>query len=141
MPSRSDQEAYNELAYYTLAQPRSSFIHQHIVDAYTAQCADENSKPIGITFPLIGLYLYIEKGFSGRQVQQAHMQLAKKRKRWPNFKLPDRQGEITARNVLASPRGQERDDAIRAWCASVWAVWQESQQQVRDLVRSELGIV
>jgi hypothetical protein len=141
MPNRSDQEAYNELAYYTLAQPRTAFIHQHIVDAYTAQCADENSKPIGITFPLIGLYLYIEKDFSGNQVQQAHVQLAKKRKRWPTFKLPDGQGEITARDVLAAPPGHERDDAIRAWCASVWEAWQESQQQVRDLVRSELGII
>ncbi len=57
---RSDQEAYNELSYYTLSHPDPAFIHQNIVDAYTAQHAGQDTKPIAITFALIGLYLSVE---------------------------------------------------------------------------------
>ncbi len=53
----SEQEKYYELAYYTLSHPDPAFIHQHAVDAFTAQNANAGSKPISITFALIGLYL------------------------------------------------------------------------------------
>ncbi len=135
---RSDQEAYNELAYYTLSHPDPAFIHQNIVDAFTAQHAGQDTKSIAITFALIGLYLSVEKGFTGRQVQQAHMQLAKSRKGWPTFVLPENRGEITVFDVTSMPSGKERDDMIRKWCNSVWNAYHDSQQQVRDLVRKEL---
>jgi hypothetical protein len=41
----SDQDLYHELSYYTLAHPDPSFIHQHIVDAYAAQHADDARRP------------------------------------------------------------------------------------------------
>lgn len=140
MADRSDQDTYNELAYYTLAHPDPSFIHQELVDAYRAQHAHEHTKAIAITFALIGLYLYIEKGFSGKQVQRAHMQLAKHRKTWPRIEPPEQRGDVTVHDVLAAPPGQERDNMIRQWCGSVWEAWKESQQQVRNLVKAELGI-
>ena len=66
----STSEEYHELAFYTLAHPdKDYFIHQHIVDAFQAQTADEHSKPIAIIFSLAGLYLSAEKGYSGRTVQ------------------------------------------------------------------------
>ena len=55
------QEKFYELSYYTLAHPDPAFIHQHIVDAFIAQTADENSKPIAVAFALIGLHLYLDK--------------------------------------------------------------------------------
>ena len=42
----TDQAAYEELCYYTLAHGDPAFIHQHVVDAFAAQTADENIKPI-----------------------------------------------------------------------------------------------
>ncbi len=66
------QEQYYELSFYTLAHPDKDFIHQHIVDAYAAQTASEKTKPITIYFSLAGLYLFIEKDYTGRQVQKAH---------------------------------------------------------------------
>lgn len=36
----SEQETYNELCYYTLSHGDSSFIHQHVVDAFAAQSCD-----------------------------------------------------------------------------------------------------
>jgi uncharacterized protein DUF5946 len=81
--------AYNELQGYTLGLGDERFIHQHVVDAWMAQHADERTKPIGLTFALVGLYLHVQRGFSGRQVQRAHMFLARRKRTWPSFPLPE----------------------------------------------------
>jgi hypothetical protein len=131
----ADQDLYNQLAYYTLSHPNPLFIHQHIVDAYTAQSADEFTKPIAITFALVGLYLYIEKNFTGRQVQQMHLRLANRRKHWLKLTSPAERGSVTASEVLAAPPGPERDQKIRSWCMAVWQAWETSQPQIRNLLK------
>lgn len=136
----SDQDLFNELAYYTLSHRDPSFIHQNIVDAYTAQRADDHTKPIAVVFALVGLYLYLERNFTGRQVQQIHMRLAKRRKQWPRLPLPAERGAITVRDVLAAQPGKARDDIIRAWCASVWQAFHRSRSQIADLLKQELDI-
>jgi hypothetical protein len=40
------------------------------VDAYAAQHATPASKPITTAFALIGLFLFAERGFTGKQVQR-----------------------------------------------------------------------
>ncbi len=162
----SDPTLLDQLYFYTLAHPDPRFIHQHVVDAYAAQQADEHSKPIGVALALIGLYLHLEKGYTGRQVQLAHMQLAKKRKQWPRFPLPHpavphpspksgervghtsepkakvsqaTRGDVTVADVMAAPAGPERDRAIERWCASVWKAWSASHDEVARLVASELS--
>jgi len=131
----AERDQYHELSYYTLAHGNPSFIHQHVVDAYTAQCASESSKPVSVAFALIGLYLAVEENRSGKDVQRMHMKLAKKRREWPRFALPQQRGAITVADVMAAPAGDRRDDMIRQWCASVWAAWMESHAQVRALLR------
>ena len=128
------QEKFYELSYYTLAHPDPAFIHQHIVDAYAAQTADENSKPIAVAFGLIGLCLYLEKNYTGKQVQSAHMALARRKREWPKFELPEERGNITVADVLSEPAGPKRDAKIREWCASVWQAYSESHQKVLDLL-------
>jgi len=135
MPTQSEQEAFNELSYYTLTHGDLSFIHQYIVDAYAAQHADEKSKPIKVAFALIGLYLHIEKHYSGKQVQKAHMRLAKKKKEWPLFDLPAHRGNIGVFDVLGAWPGTERDRAIEEWSASVWDAWSDSHEKVADLAQ------
>jgi len=61
----AEQQAYNQLQCYTLEHGGPEFIHQHVVDAWAAQYADENSKPIVLPFTLAGLYLHLEKGVHG----------------------------------------------------------------------------
>ncbi len=121
----TEEEAYQELTLYTLehAKMHQEFIHQHVVDAYAAQHAAENEKPTTTWFALIGLYLMLEKGYTGRQVQLAHMELAKRRKEWPHLEAPDMTGTMRVTDVLAAPAGPTRDAAIREWCESVWSVW------------------
>ena len=136
MPTRSSEEdAYDELQCYTLERGDAAFIHQHVVDAWAAQHADEHSKPIGVTFALVGLYLHLERGFTGRQVQRAHMALARQPRSWPSFSLPHDRGSVTTSQVVATPAGAERDEAIDAWCASVWAAFHDSHQAVAELLK------
>ncbi|MCZ3365677.1 MULTISPECIES: DUF5946 family protein [Methanobacterium] len=135
---KPEQEMFYKLSCYTQAHPDPSFIHQHAVDAFGAQYADENTKPIGLAFALIGLYLYLEKDFTGREVQIAHVKLAKHRKEWPKFHLPVPRGHVTVYDVLDAPRGPKRDEMIYKWCISVWDAYSDSHEKVADLVQSEL---
>ncbi|MDE3155321.1 MAG: hypothetical protein KGN76_09465 [Acidobacteriota bacterium] len=132
----ADDQAFHELCGYTLAHGDPAFIHQHVVDAFAAQEADEETKPIKITFALVGLYLHVERGQTGRWAQRVHMQLAKRKHDWPSFTLPADRGAITAADVLAVPPGPERDRAIDAWCASVWAAYRDSHGAVEALLRT-----
>jgi len=139
-PTAREREIYDELCFYTLAHGGPEFIHQHVVDAWAVQYADERTKPIGLTFGLVGLYLHLEKGFTGRQVQLAHMKLGKRKHVWPTFVLPDGRGSVTAADVMAVPAGVERDRAIDAWCASVWEAFQSNRETVATLL-AEHGVV
>jgi len=118
--SETEREAYDELCAYALAHGDPEFIHQHVVDAFAAQHASDTSKPIGVTFALVGLYLHVAKGFTGRQVQRVHTQLARHRGNWPSFILPSSRGHLTAIDVMKAAEGSERDHTIREWCSAVW---------------------
>ena len=131
----TEQDAQNELCYYTLAHGDPAFIHQHVVDAFMAQHADDQTKPIGITFALVGLYLHVEKHLTGREVQRAHMVLGRKKQTWPSFELPANRGAMRVTDVIAAPPGSERDRAIDAWCVSVWDAFRDQQSTVIDLLR------
>jgi hypothetical protein len=134
-----DREAYHELSCYTLAHGHPSFIHQHVVDAFAAQEADENTKPIALTFALAGLYLHVEKRRTGRQVQLAHMKMGQRKRQWPTFSLPRERGTITAVDVLRAAPGEERDRAIDFWCASVWDAFSSNREVVVGLL-AEYGL-
>jgi hypothetical protein len=136
----SPDHLYDELAFYTLAHPSRDFIHQNVVDAYAAQQATETTKPIAVTFALIGLYLCLEHGFTGRQAQLAHMKMARRRKPWLTLPLPEYRGDIQITDVLAAAPGPARDDAIRRWCESVWQSWSHAHSTVAALAQTELGV-
>lgn len=131
---RKNQEDYDELSYYTLAHSDPAFIHQHIVDAYAAQTADKHTKPITLSFALIGLYLYLEKKFTGKGVQQAHMRLANKNKKWPIFLIPENIGSITVADVIKTKPGKERDAMIQKWCKAVWDAYSQDHKRVEKLI-------
>lgn len=127
------QEANDELCAYTLTHGAPEFIHQYVVDAFAAQMADEQTKPIKLTFALLGLYLHLERNFTGRQVQLAHQYLGRQKRPWPRFVLPKERGSITAREVLAQSAGPARDQAIDAWCRAVWEAFRDAHLQVAEV--------
>ena len=124
----------NELTYYTLAHGDPAFIHQHVVDAYGAQHVRPSASTIGAAFTLAGLYLTVERHFSGRQVQRMHMLMARASKQWPRFDPPGDPGPLTVGDVLAVEAGPLRDQAILRWCASVWRAWSAEHDRVRAMV-------
>jgi len=124
----------HELSYYTLAHGDPSFIHQHLVDAYGAQHVHQAASTIGAAFALAGLYLAVERGFTGRQVQKMHMQMARTSRQWPRFDPPENVGPLTVADVLAAEPGPRRDEKIMEWCASVWRAWSPEHERVREMV-------
>lgn len=143
MDHLTELEQLSALTAWTLGLREGGFIHQHVVDAWAAQHAEENSKPISVAFALIGLYLYLEKCYSGREVQRVHMRLGQPhgrgpgRKDWPRFALPRERGLVTIADVMASPEA-ERAAAIERWCRSVWDAWRESHAAVRQWAEKDL---
>jgi len=125
--------AYDELYVYTMGRP--GFILQHVVDAFAAQNAVADSKPMGLIFALAGLYLRVEHQFSGSRVQKVHMLMGRRKRQWPAVRLPDDRGAITAADALAAPAGPARDAAIDDWCRSVWAAYRENRQIIIDLLK------
>lgn len=132
----AELEAYHALQAYTLTHRDLAFIHQHVVDAWAAQHADQHTKPITLVFALAGLYLYVEKGVTGRNVQRIHMHMARRKRSWPSLTLPRERGAITASEVMAQPPGPARDQAIQRWCASVWHAYREHHATIIDLLRT-----
>jgi hypothetical protein len=127
--------AYDELYVYAGTRGRQTFVLQLVVDAHGAQIATADTKPIAVVFALIGLFLHVEKQFTGLQVQQVHMRLGRKKQAWPTIVLPVKRGTITAEDVLRVPAGPERDAAISEWCRSVWTAFNGSRRQIIDLLQ------
>jgi hypothetical protein len=134
----SSEQAYHLLLAYSF-EPAHYLVHQHVVDAYAAQTADEQTKPITLVFALAGLYLHFEKGMTGPEAQQAHIRMARARKDWPSLPLPKERGTMTAVDVIQCASGPERDAAIKRWARQVWEAWREQHGAVAELVKSALA--
>jgi hypothetical protein len=129
-----------ELSAYHLSIPDTTFIHQLVTDVYGAQHSGGITKNITTAFSLIGLYLALEQGYSGWQVQQAHMELATQRKDWPRFEPPSQTGRLNVLDVLLADEGRERDERFQEWARDVWQSWQESHEWVKTTVSQMLRI-
>lgn len=131
------QDLFDQLCFYTMNHPDPRFLHQHAVDAFAVQEADSTTKPIAIVFGLAGLYLHLEHGYTGKQVQRGHMQMAARRRTWPHLALPVSRGAITVAEVVKS---EDKDQAIEDWCVSVWAACPGTHAEIAALLRELLGI-
>ncbi len=134
----SEKTLYDKLTLYTLAHADPSFIHQHVVDAYAAQRATEDSKPIKVFFALVGLYLHVERDRSGKEVQQEHVRHGKSKTAWPQLHIPRQRGSVTVADVMKAQPGKERDRMIDKWCLSVWEAWKTEDHSLVSLIVKEL---
>lgn len=113
---------------------RQTFVHQLAIDAYAAQHVAARSPGIGPAFALITLCLVADHDCTGRQAQDAHLLLARKKRDWPRFVPPDRVGLMTVRNIMRAPAGDERDRLIGKWVDDVWQAWSHEHARVKELV-------
>jgi hypothetical protein len=135
----SCKDAWHEVLSYTLGHGSAEFIHQHVVDAYAVQHSSEHSTRIATAAGLIGLYLFVEKGANGREVQRMHMRLGNRMKEWPEFDPPEAFASVTVAEVLAIPPGHERDQMIRDWARAVWELWKKEHERVGAILREQMG--
>ena len=133
-------EPFDELSAYTLGHGDPAFMHQHVVDAYGAQTAEAGDKPIRLTFSLVGLYLHVEKGCTGRYVQRVHMQMGQRKRTWPAWTLPQDRGAMTVVDVMRAAPGPDRDKAIDDWCVAVWSAFRANRDAIVALL-AEYGIL
>lgn len=126
-------EALNQLSYCTLSHTGPDFIHQLVVDAFGAQEPSPNDKPIRLVFALVGLFLFVERGFSGRKVQQVHMTLGRVKRKWPSITIPEFRGTINATTVLAASL-DDRDRMIHEWCHCVWEAYARERATIEELL-------
>ena len=113
--------------------------HQMTVDAYGAQHVATTGPAIGPAFALIGLYLALERGFSGPQVRDAHAHLATPKRDWPRFTPPAGPWPITVADVAAAPDAVAHAARVQQWGASVWEAWAGDAPRVRELTDGLLG--
>lgn len=136
-------ELYGELTASNMERIDPFFYHQLCVDAYGAQHAGQPAKPITAVFALVGLYLAVERGFTGRQVQKAHMELAGKAGKgfdWPRLDPPQRTWEMTVSDVCKAETGKKREEAIRKWAEAVWKSWAPQHDRIRALCETWIAI-
>jgi hypothetical protein len=129
-------QQYSDLLCYTVAKQDPEFIHQHAVDAYAAQHGGGTTRNITVAF---GLYLTLEKGYTGKQVQRAHMQIARIQKNWQRLESPVNPAGITVMDVLRAGTDAEKDAMIRHWMAAVWESWTDRQEWVRETTERLIG--
>ena len=130
---QSCQELRDQMYAYTLTRGDKEFIHQHVVDAYAAQHIAKDTKPITLGAALIGLFLFVEWGYTGRQVQLEHVKLGNKMKTWPLFEATWKYAALNIMEPLNTPPGSERDDKIKEWARAVWSMWGERHTEVEAL--------
>ena len=126
--------AYDEVYVYSMSRPR--FILQHVVDAFVVQTANDESELIGVIFGLVGLYLHVERQFSGSEVQRVHMELGREKREWPSVELTGCLGRMTVLDVLNVSDGPQRDLAIDEWCRSVWKACASNRETIIGLLRN-----
>lgn len=131
---------FMELSAAQLSEGDYTFIHQMALDAYGAQHSGGMSRNITTAYSLIGLHLAVEHRFTGRQVQRAHMELAKQRRDWPQLEPPKVREWVTVKEVLGVPSGPARDEMLKRWAASVWQAWQDVHEWVRVVSKELLPV-
>jgi|GEM_PF-43345 len=127
-----------ELAAYHLELAAPDFPHQMAVDAYGAQHAGAKMKPIRTAFSLIGLYLALEKGYTGKEVQRAHMQLAGLNIAWPQLEPLNPVYTLTIRDVLQAAPGEARAIALHNWADDVWRNWEHAHDWAQQICAQHL---
>ena len=121
--------------YTLLLDDGDHFLHQLAVDAYRAQHAARPSKPMAVAFALVGLHLTLDCGLLGKQVQEAHAEMARRSRQWPVLAPPVSPGSLTVRQVLEVPIGEARRQRVVEWAAGVWQSWEASHATVAHLAK------
>jgi hypothetical protein len=117
--------------------------HQLGVDTYGTQHAADHDRSIRVAYSIVGLYLSIERGWSGDDVRRAHQRMGKPQPSWPEFRRPDELGGVTVLDVaMAGVRAGSvvgHAEAAQRWARYVWDAWSAQHAEVASLASSTLA--
>jgi hypothetical protein len=113
--------------------------HQTCVDAFTAQHVGPKTAPLTVAFALNGLYLVLERGFSGIQVREAHGYLTNTVDSWERRSLPRSVGSMTAFDVALAADPADHAVLVERWGRSVWDAWAHVHEAVAELTDRQLA--
>jgi len=130
--SRECFKLFTNLSGYTLSNNNEQFIHQLIVDAYSAEHAGGCTKNITVMFALIGLYLVVERNYTGRQVQLLHMRIPKQN--WPYLEPPKHTASIKINDVVNAKTNSQKELLIYRWVSDVWDSWAEQHSYLHKII-------
>ena len=133
MEIKTELQLFHELSFYSLAHPNKEyFIHQHVVDAYAVQYLNPETKIIKSVYGLLGLCLFLEYDFTGKEVQNVHVSLSSDKSDWPKIQYAVEPIDFSIQSIMNASEGKERDQKIRQWCEEVWKAHKVNQQPIRE---------
>ncbi len=112
--------------------------HQLLVDTYGAQHVGPRSPAITGAFGLIGLYLTLERGWTGLRVRAAHQALAARYRDWPLLGRPPEAASMTVQDLAFAGTPAEYVEVLHDWAGTVWASWRREHPRIAELVRERL---
>ena len=130
---------YFELACWTLVQSRTSgsSTSTRWMRMRRSTQGEEHAR-LRLYLVFIGLYLAQEKGYTGLQVQRAHVKIGRTRRDWPRLEPPEHPAELTVMDVLQVGTDAEKEEMLLRWAASVWQSWEHRHQWVREMTERVL---
>jgi hypothetical protein len=117
--------------------------HQLTVDAYGAQHSGPPTSRIYVVYSLVGLYLALERGWSGADVRALHQRMGHPDASWPPFRRPLVTAVLTIADVavagarLGSVEGHAA--LVERWARSVWSSWADQHAVVIGLATRLVG--
>lgn len=130
-----------EIVAYEAANPAQLLRwHQLTVDAYGAQHTGPRTRTITTAFALNGLYLVLERGFSGTHAREAHGYLAETVPEWPRFAPPSGPPAyaVTVLDVALAGSPEEHRDLLMRWGGCAWDAWRHVHAEVAEMTDRQL---
>jgi hypothetical protein len=117
--------------------------HQLTVDAYGAQHAGPPTGYVYVSYSLVGLYLALERGWSGTDIRALHQRMGHPDPSWPLFQRPLLTAGVTIADVaeagarVGSVEGHAA--SVERWAKSVWSSWADQRAVVIGLTTRLVG--
>ena len=84
------------------------FDHQYLVDIFCCETYAPETKPISIAFALVGLYLFLEKDFSWKLIQNFHKHLSKQNIILPQISIHIKNPEFLIEDMIKLPINERK---------------------------------
>jgi len=132
-------QAYGELLAFEYSNPELMDVHRLSVDAYAVQHPGFTSRQAiqSVGLHLVRLCLFIERGLSATDANDAMLKAASHKGEMTWLKPPASLGEVNLTTVLSATNIEQHRTNVHAWAKSAWNAWSCHH----DVVRSWAAVI